>query len=159
MGLETSATGIWQLNPDWPLETDSADLSLQHIQQLKKAVIQSFPNINSAVAATHTELTYCKNLSSPVQDQLNQISASAAAMSVSLVTQFGNYSAATESDIRDLSSTFNASRISTSSALNVSLLDLSATAASTARIIDRQIQVETSVTVSAGSEGDIWIEV
>lgn len=54
-GLET-VTHISDLNASWPLGSDLASTSDDHIRNIKKALKTDFPNINGAVNATPAEL-------------------------------------------------------------------------------------------------------
>ncbi len=55
MPLET-ADYIAELNPAWPLGTDNLNTSDDHHRVTKKAVQQSFPNVDKAVTATADDL-------------------------------------------------------------------------------------------------------
>lgn len=48
MGLESNVNGIEDLNPAWPESTDNISEGDQQIQNVKKAVQGSFPNMNGA---------------------------------------------------------------------------------------------------------------
>lgn len=59
-GLET-VTHISDLNSSWPLGSDLASTSDDHIRNIKVALKTDFPNINSAVTATPTQLNQLTN--------------------------------------------------------------------------------------------------
>src|SRR4051812_43863949 len=54
-GLET-VTHISDLNSSWPLGSDLASTSDDHIRNIKVALKTDFPNVNAAVTGTPTQL-------------------------------------------------------------------------------------------------------
>ena len=73
MGLETTVNFISDLNPLNPADGDLAKDGDNHIRLIKAAIKQTFPNIEGAVTATHTQLNYLVGVTSPVQTQLSSI--------------------------------------------------------------------------------------
>lgn len=68
-GLET-VTHISDLNSAWPLGSDLASTSDDHIRNIKVALKTDFPNINAAVTATPTQLNQLTGLSTVQGDIL-----------------------------------------------------------------------------------------
>jgi len=68
-GLE-SVTHISDLNASWPLGSDLASTSDDHIRNIKTALKNDFPNINSAVTATPTQINQLTGLSTAQGDIL-----------------------------------------------------------------------------------------
>lgn len=60
MTVET-VTYISDLNDDYPGEAETGTLheGNNHIRNIKKGILATFPNVTGAVTATHTELNYC----------------------------------------------------------------------------------------------------
>lgn len=72
MGLE-SVTYIKDLNELWPLGTDPKSAGDDHIRRIKLALKNTFPNADSAISATPTELNALIGVTSNVQSQINAI--------------------------------------------------------------------------------------
>ena len=71
MGLET-ATYIHQLNPSNPVGSeDPKGQGDDHIRMMKDCILNTLPNIEGAVNASHTELNYVVGVTSAIQTQLN----------------------------------------------------------------------------------------
>lgn len=70
MPLET-VTYISDLNPLWPLGSDPKSNGDNHLQNIKKGLLQTFTGITGVVAATHVEINYLTGVTSNVQVQLN----------------------------------------------------------------------------------------
>lgn len=70
MGLE-SVTFIDDLIETNPVSsTDEARFSADHLRNIKKALLNTFPNISDAVTANHTQLSYV-DITSPLQAQID----------------------------------------------------------------------------------------
>lgn len=70
MALE-SGTYINDLNENNPTGTDPKSQGDDHLRLIKKTVKNSFPNVEGAVTASHTELNYVDGVTSAVQTQLD----------------------------------------------------------------------------------------
>lgn len=70
MGLET-VTYISDLNPLWPLGRDPKSNGDNHLQNIKKGLLNTFAAITGAVTATHVEINYLSGVTSNVQVQLD----------------------------------------------------------------------------------------
>ena len=55
MPLE-SASGIWDLDPSWPLGTDSPSEGDDHLRLVKQVLQDTFPNVQGVVTASHTQM-------------------------------------------------------------------------------------------------------
>lgn len=66
-----SANYINQLQPLNPDGADQINEGDDNIRVVKKALVQSFPNVGGIVSATHTELAYSTGVTSSIQTQLN----------------------------------------------------------------------------------------
>lgn len=76
MGVE-AATYINQLNNTLPTAADMVSEGDDHIRLLKSVSQNSFPNVNSAVAASSTELSYVQGATANLQNQINAIGSAA----------------------------------------------------------------------------------
>lgn len=78
MGLET-ATYIHQLDPSNPVGgEDPKGQGDDHIRMMKDCMLNTLPNVEGPVSASHTELSYCTGVTSPIQTQLDTKAAAAA---------------------------------------------------------------------------------
>lgn len=70
MGLE-SVSFIDDLVITNPVTSDPRNEGDDHIRNIKKAILATFPNITAAVTPTHTELNYVDGVTSSIQTQLD----------------------------------------------------------------------------------------
>lgn len=79
MGIET-VNGIWDLNELWPLSSDTADGSDNHHRVIKEAIEETFPYISANISTTSESFNFLKGVSSNIQAQLDDVSASVVQM-------------------------------------------------------------------------------
>ncbi len=70
MSLET-VTYISDLVQTNPTSSDPASQGDDHLRNIKKGLLTTFPNVKGAVTPTHTELNYVKGVTSSIQTQIN----------------------------------------------------------------------------------------
>lgn len=73
MSLET-VTYISDLVQTNPTASDPASQGDDHLRNIKKGLLTTFPNVKGAVTPTHTELNYVDGVTSPIQTQINGVS-------------------------------------------------------------------------------------
>ncbi len=66
-----SASHLASLNPSLPAGSDQLSEADDNFRHLKTVLTTDFPNIGGAVLASHTELNYVDNVTSPIQTQLD----------------------------------------------------------------------------------------
>ncbi len=166
MGLESTVSGVLSLNEAWPIhDTDPASESYAQVQNIKKGLIGSFPNVSSEVSASSGEFNHLVGLTAHPQTQLDTLSASAdaltvdignrkQAMSLSAATQWQTLSAPFSTQIHDLSATLNARELTMSAALQAQLHTMSAGVSTTIHTMSAQIDTQIA-TMQSDVGGDI----
>ena len=71
MGLE-NVTGIWDFNQLNPTKDDKRRQGDDHLRNIKKAILATFPNINAVVNASDEELNFLVGVTSEIQAQLDE---------------------------------------------------------------------------------------
>jgi len=164
---EESASFISQLDETNPGGTDQRTTLDNHIRLTKKAVRQSYPNINSTVSCTPGALNFCAGLASNAQTQLNALVVLNVALSATLNTNIKSLSAtlrteltttsdALRSQISQTSSNLDTKLETLSATLNAAKLGLSATAAASVLWGGSAKYLQTATPTL--SDGDIWFE-
>ena len=71
MSFPETAPYIKNLDPEKPGGGDPISYGDDHIRLIKKAVHDSFPEVEGPVTATHEELSHVAGVTSPIQDQID----------------------------------------------------------------------------------------
>jgi hypothetical protein len=106
MPIETaSCSYIAQLHPEWPSASERISPSPGHFLVLKRAWVNTFPNVNSEVSCVPSEFNGLIGLSSNFQTQLNARAASVLTLSAGIRTNLTALSASSNAQLLGVSAT------------------------------------------------------
>ena len=73
-------SGIWGLNPSYPLTSDDISQGDDHIRGIKQSMRATWPDISATVAVTDVEFNYLQDLDRNVAQGFNNLSSSLASL-------------------------------------------------------------------------------
>lgn len=88
MPVESTATGIWDIDTNYPDgTTETVSLLDNYMRSRWEKLLVTFPNIGGVVTASHTELNYVDGVTSAIQTQLDAKLASSSYTAADVLTK------------------------------------------------------------------------
>lgn len=88
MPVESTATGIWDIDTNYPDgATETVSLLDNYMRARWEKLLVTFPNIGGVVTASHTELNYVDGVTSAIQTQLDAKLASSSYTAADVLTK------------------------------------------------------------------------